>query len=74
VATAAVRETSFNMKVQDDGETTLTVMQGTVEFGTAFGTCPIDCHHQLRRPGKAAPSQSQPTSSQLVPGSKGSGK
>ena len=41
VATAAVRETEFNMKVQDDGETTLTVMQGTVEFGTAFGTCPI---------------------------------
>jgi ferric-dicitrate binding protein FerR (iron transport regulator) len=41
VATAAVRETEFNIKVQDDGETTLTVMQGTVEFGTAFGTCPI---------------------------------
>ncbi len=41
VATAAVRETEFNIKVQDDGQTTLTVMQGTVEFGTAFGTCPI---------------------------------
>jgi ferric-dicitrate binding protein FerR (iron transport regulator) len=41
VATAAVRETEFNIKVQDDGQTTLTVIQGTVEFGTAFGTCPI---------------------------------
>ena len=41
VATAAVRETEFNIKVQDDGQTILTVMQGTVEFGTAFGTCPI---------------------------------
>src|SRR5215510_7540023 len=29
------------IKVQDDGQTTLTVIQGTVEFGTAFGTCPI---------------------------------
>jgi len=41
VATAAIRETEFNIKVQPDGETTLTVMQGVVEFGTAFGTCPI---------------------------------
>jgi hypothetical protein len=41
VATAAVRETEFTMKVQDDGQTTLTVIQGIVEFGTAFGTCPI---------------------------------
>jgi ferric-dicitrate binding protein FerR (iron transport regulator) len=41
VATAAVRETEFNIKVQDDGQTTLNVIQGTVEFGTAFGTCPI---------------------------------
>jgi ferric-dicitrate binding protein FerR (iron transport regulator) len=41
VATAAVSGTEFNIKVQDDGQTTLTVIQGTVEFGTAFGTCPI---------------------------------
>jgi len=41
VATAAVRETEFNLKVQLDGETTLTVIQGVVEFGSAFGTCPI---------------------------------
>jgi hypothetical protein len=41
VATAAIRETEFNLKVQPDGETTLTVVQGVVEFGTAFGTCPI---------------------------------
>jgi hypothetical protein len=41
VATASVRETEFNMKVQEDGQSVLTVIQGVVEFGTAFGTCPI---------------------------------
>ena len=41
VATASVRETEFNMKVQEDGQSALTVIQGIVEFGTAFGTCPI---------------------------------
>jgi ferric-dicitrate binding protein FerR (iron transport regulator) len=41
VATAVVRETEFNMKVHSDGQSVLTVMQGIVEFGTAFGTCPI---------------------------------
>lgn len=41
VATAAVRETEFNIRVQEDGQTVLTVIHGVVEFGTAFGTCPI---------------------------------
>ena len=41
VATAAVKETEFDLKVQPDGQTTLTVVDGIVEFGTAFGTCPI---------------------------------
>jgi ferric-dicitrate binding protein FerR (iron transport regulator) len=41
VATAVVRSTEFNMKVDGDGQTVLTVIQGVVEFGTAFGTCPI---------------------------------
>jgi ferric-dicitrate binding protein FerR (iron transport regulator) len=41
VATAAVRETEFNIKVLEDGQTILTVIQGVVEFGTPFGTCPI---------------------------------
>jgi ferric-dicitrate binding protein FerR (iron transport regulator) len=41
VATAAVRETEFNIKVQENGQSILTVIQGIVEFGTAFGTCPI---------------------------------
>lgn len=41
VATAAVKETEFDLKVQEDGQSTLTVMRGIVEFGTAFGTCPI---------------------------------
>ena len=41
VATAIVKETEFNMKVEPGGETILTVIQGVVEFGTPFGTCPI---------------------------------
>lgn len=41
VATAAVKSTEFALKVQPDGQTTLTVVEGIVEFGTAFGTCPI---------------------------------
>ena len=41
VATAAVRETEFNIKVQEEGQSVLTVIHGIVEFGTAFGTCPI---------------------------------
>ena len=41
VATAAVKQTEFDIKVLPDGQTTLTVVEGIVEFGTAFGTCPI---------------------------------
>jgi ferric-dicitrate binding protein FerR (iron transport regulator) len=41
VATAIVKETEFNMKVDTEGQSVLTVIQGIVEFGTAFGTCPI---------------------------------
>ncbi|MGH7302934.1 MAG: FecR domain-containing protein [Candidatus Rokuibacteriota bacterium] len=41
VATAIVKETEFNMKVHPDGQSVLTVIQGIVEFGTPFGTCPI---------------------------------
>jgi ferric-dicitrate binding protein FerR (iron transport regulator) len=41
VATAAIKGTEFNMKVASDGNSVLTVVDGTVEFGTPFGTCPI---------------------------------
>jgi ferric-dicitrate binding protein FerR (iron transport regulator) len=41
VATAALRETEFNIKVHPDGQSVLTVIQGLVEFGTPFGSCPI---------------------------------
>jgi hypothetical protein len=41
VATAAVKETEFNLRVQDDGQSVLTVIEGVVQFGTPFGTCPI---------------------------------
>lgn len=41
VATAAIKGTEFNIRVQPDGKSTLTVIEGLVEFGTPFGTCPI---------------------------------
>ncbi|MDH5426583.1 MAG: FecR family protein [Nitrospirota bacterium] len=41
VATAAVKGTEFDLLVSPDGQSTLTVIKGVVEFGTAFGTCPI---------------------------------
>ena len=41
VATAIVEGTEFNLKVQEDGQSVLTVIQGVVQFGTPFGTCPI---------------------------------
>jgi len=41
VATAAVKGTEFDLLVSPDGQSTLTVVSGIVEFGTAFGTCPI---------------------------------
>ena len=41
VATAAVKGTEFDLLVTPDGQSTLTVINGIVEFGTAFGTCPI---------------------------------
>jgi ferric-dicitrate binding protein FerR (iron transport regulator) len=41
VATAAVKGTEFDLVVSPDGQSTLTVISGVVEFGTAFGTCPI---------------------------------
>lgn len=41
IATAAIKGTEFNIQVQPDGKSTLTVIEGLVEFGTPFGTCPI---------------------------------
>ena len=38
VATAAVKQTEFDIHVQPDGQTTLTVIEGTVDFGSALGT------------------------------------
>jgi hypothetical protein len=38
VATAAVQGTEFNLLVSPDGQSTLTVINGIVEFGTAFNT------------------------------------
>jgi hypothetical protein len=41
VAIAAIKGTEFNLKVIADGRSLLTVIDGVVEFGTPFGTCPI---------------------------------
>jgi len=38
VATAAVKQTEFDIQVLPDGQTTLTVIEGTVDFGSALGT------------------------------------
>ena len=41
VASARVKQNGIRYQGKEDGETTLRVMEGVVEFGTAFGTCPI---------------------------------
>jgi hypothetical protein len=46
VATAAIKGTEFNLQVTADGKILLTVIEGVVEFGTPFGTCPIPASSQ----------------------------
>lgn len=41
VAVASTQDAELNLKVLPDGQSVLTTIQGLVEFGTAFGTCPI---------------------------------
>lgn len=41
VAVAVVKGTEFVIEALKDGNSILTVIEGLVEFGTAFGTCPI---------------------------------
>lgn len=41
VAVAATTDAELNLKVLADGQSILTTITGLVEFGTAFGTCPI---------------------------------
>lgn len=41
VAVAATTDAELNLKVFADGQSVLTTITGLVEFGTAFGTCPI---------------------------------
>lgn len=40
-AIAVVKGTEFMIETSKDGNSTLKVIEGLVEFGTAFGTCPI---------------------------------
>jgi hypothetical protein len=46
VATAAIKGTEFNLRVTPEGKSVLTVVEGVVEFGTPFGTCPIPASSQ----------------------------
>jgi len=40
-AVAAARDAEIDLKVADQGQSTLTVVQGTVELGTPFGACSV---------------------------------
>ena len=65
VASAAIRGTEFNMKVLPNGESLLTVVDGLVEFGTPFGSCPIRAGTQSvgergKRCTRPAPTNVQP--------------
>lgn len=65
VASAAIRGTEFNMKVLPNGQSLLTVVEGLVEFGTPFGTCPIRAGTQSvgergKRCTRPAPTDVQP--------------
>ncbi len=37
----AARDAEFDLKVGEDGQSVLTVVQGTAELGTPFGVCPV---------------------------------
>ena len=41
VAVAAARETEFDLRVLEDGETTVTVLHGMVDFATPLGACSV---------------------------------
>ena len=40
-AVAAARDAEVDLKVAEDGQSALTVVQGTAEFGTPFGLCSV---------------------------------
>jgi hypothetical protein len=40
-AVAAARDAEMDLKVAADGQSALTVIQGTVDFGTPFGACSV---------------------------------
>ncbi len=72
VATAIVEGTEFNLRVQEDGQSVLTVIQGVVQFGTPFGTCPIrtgtiSYGERGKRCTKPAPTNVQPAASWRLP-------
>ena len=41
VAVVAARDAELDLKVAEDGQSSLTVVQGTVELGTPFGACSV---------------------------------
>ena len=40
-AVAAARDAEVDLKVAEDGQSALTVVQGAAEFGTPFGVCSV---------------------------------
>jgi len=65
VASAAGRAAEFNMQVQDDGQTILTVIEGSVDFGTALNSWAVlsaTVSYAVRgqRCTKPAPTEVQP--------------
>jgi len=40
-AVAVARDAEIDVKVTEDGQSTLTVVQGTAELGTPFGVCSV---------------------------------
>lgn len=40
-AVAAARDAEIDLKVAEDGQSALTVLQGAAEFGTPFGVCSV---------------------------------
>jgi hypothetical protein len=41
VANVSVEQSEFDLKVTEDGQSALTVLQGVAEFGTPFDTCSV---------------------------------
>ena len=67
-AVAAARDAEIDLKVAEDGQSALTVVQGTAEFGTPFGTCAVRGGAASVGARGAACTAPQPTNAQAAVG------